>query len=141
MSQVKSHLKKKKNHERGTQSTFGQNLLYVYVFYFIFPSFFFFFFPFLARVQETIFIVIATVHVHEQQPHNLTFQSFFRILVVLVYCLWDPQISLFSNFFIKNGSNDTIHTFKIYFATVFSIFSFQFQQNKFYPNGPLGYVW
>ena len=47
----------------------------------------------------------------------------------------DPQISLFSNFFIKNGSHDTIHIFKNYFATVFSVFSFQFQQNKFYSNG------
>ena len=36
----------------------------------------------------------------------------------------DPQISLFSNFFIKNKSHDTIHTFKNYFAIVF--FSFQF---------------
>ena len=35
-----------------------------------------------------------------------------------------PQTLLFSNFFIKNGSHDTIHTFKNYFATVF--FSFQF---------------
>ena len=49
----------------------------------------------------------------------------------------DPQTSLFSNFFIKNGSHDTIYTFKNYFTTVFSIFSFQFQQNKFYPNRPL----
>ena len=38
---------------------------------------------------------------------------------------------------IKNGSHGTIHTFKNYFATVFSVFSFQFQQNKFYPNRPL----
>ena len=36
----------------------------------------------------------------------------------------DPQTSFFSNFFIKNGSYGTIHTFKNYFATVFSIFSF-----------------
>ena len=49
----------------------------------------------------------------------------------------DPQISFFINFFIKNGSHITIHTFKNYFATVFSVFSFQFQQNKFYPNTPL----
>ena len=49
----------------------------------------------------------------------------------------DPQIPLFSNFFIKNGSHSTIHTFKNYFATVFSVFNFQFQQNKFYPNKPL----
>ena len=36
----------------------------------------------------------------------------------------DPQISLFSNFFIKNRFHGTIYTFKNYFATVF--FSFQF---------------
>ena len=36
----------------------------------------------------------------------------------------DPQISLFSNFFIKNGSHGTIYTFKNYFATVFSVFNF-----------------
>ena len=35
----------------------------------------------------------------------------------------DSQISFFSNFFIKNGSHGTIHTFKNYFATVLSIFS------------------
>ena len=51
-----------------------------------------------------------------------------------VYCLRVLQTSLFNNFFIKNRSHDTIHTFKNYFAPVFSIFNFQFQQNKFYPN-------
>ena len=54
-----------------------------------------------------------------------------------MHCSQVPQISLFSNFFIKNGFYSTIHTFKNYFATVFSVFSIQFQQNKFYPNGPL----
>ena len=34
---------------------------------------------------------------------------------------------------IKNGSHDTIYTFKIYFATVFSVFS----NNKFNPNTPI----
>ena len=37
----------------------------------------------------------------------------------------DPQISLFSNFLIKNESHGTIHTIKKLFSTVF--FSFQFQ--------------
>ena len=46
----------------------------------------------------------------------------------------DLQIPFFSNFFIKNGSHDTIYTFKNYFATVISAISFQFQQNK----GPFG---
>ena len=38
----------------------------------------------------------------------------------------------FSKFFFKIGSYGTIHTFKNYFATVFSIFS-----NKQYPNQPI----
>ena len=35
---------------------------------------------------------------------------------------------------IKNESHNTIHTFKNYFAIVFSVFSFS--NNKFNPNGP-----
>ena len=35
---------------------------------------------------------------------------------------------------IKNGSHDTIHAFKNYFATVLSVFSFN--NNKFNPNEP-----
>ena len=56
-----------------------------------------------------------------------------------VHCVlfMDPQISLFSNFCIKNGSHDTIYTFKNYFAIVISAISFQFQQNKSYPNRPI----
>ena len=40
---------------------------------------------------------------------------------------------------IKNGSHDTIYIFKNYFATVFSVFNFQFSvfsNNKFNPNTP-----
>ena len=37
--------------------------------------------------------------------------------------------------YIKNESHDTIHTFKNYFTTVFSVFSFN--NNMFNPNGPL----
>ena len=33
----------------------------------------------------------------------------------------DLQTSLFNNFFIKNWSHGTIHTFKNYFVTVFSV--------------------
>ena len=36
---------------------------------------------------------------------------------------------------IKNGSYYTIHTFKNYFITVLSVFSFS--NNKFNPNGPI----
>ena len=53
--------------------------------------------------------------------------------LLFMHCSWtvtatfdyfNPQISLFINFFIKNGSHGTIHTFKNYFTTVFSVFSF-----------------
>ena len=50
-------------------------------------------------------------------------------------CFWKQKIrgknsyqtypTLFSNFFIKNGSYSTIYTFQNYYATIF--FSFQFQ--------------
>ena len=52
----------------------------------------------------------------------------------------NPQILLFNNFFIKNGSHDTIHTFKNYFATVFSVSVFSFSKNKLNPNGPIMYT-
>ena len=55
------------------------------------------------------------------------------LLMGLVYCLRDPQISLFNNFFIKNGLHDTIYTFKNYLITVFLDFSFS--NNKFNLNG------
>ena len=35
----------------------------------------------------------------------------------------NPQTSLFSYFFIKNGSHDIIYTIKNYFTIVFSVFS------------------
>ena len=48
----------------------------------------------------------------------------------------DPQIPLFSKFFIKNGSHSTIYTFKNYFATVFLVLVFNFSKNKLNPNRP-----
>ena len=64
----------------------------------------------------------------------------FSTSVGPIHYFRDLQTSFFSNFFIKNGSHGTIHTFKNYFVTVFLVFSFQFQQNKFYPNGQLIFV-
>ena len=59
---------------------------------------------------------------------------FLRQLLLFTHCSWDPQ-SLYSEKNNKNGSHGTIHTFKNYFATVFSVFSFS--NNKFNPNGLL----
>ena len=54
------------------------------------------------------------------------FNHFSATQVGPVYCLRNLQTLLFSNFFIKNGSHNTIYTFKNYFTIVFSVFSFQF---------------
>ena len=45
------------------------------------------------------------------------------VAALFVHCSWDPQ-PLYSKKYIKNGSHGTIHTFKNYFVTVFSVFSF-----------------
>ena len=76
-------------------------------------------------------------HLDKASSHlHLRFFFFFflekRVSMGPVYCSWDSQTSFFSKTFIKNWSHGTIHTFKNYFVTVFSVFSFQ--QNKRYPN-------
>ena len=53
------------------------------------------------------------------------------VAVLFMYC--SNTVHALKN--IKNGSHDTFHTFKNYFATVFSVFSFS--NNKLNPNGPL----
>ena len=74
---------------------------------------------------------------------NASLFFFSRVLGVIGYCAslfsrkcWlfhdeqcicalftDPQISLFSNFFIKNESHGTIHIFKNYFIRMFLVFN------------------
>ena len=44
-------------------------------------------------------------------------------------------------FFIKNGSHNTIYTYKNYFATVFSVSVFSFSKNKLNPNTPIVEAW
>ena len=46
-----------------------------------------------------------------------------------IHCSPNSQTSFLNKIFIKNGSHGTVHTFKNYFAIVFSVFS-----NKRYPN-------
>ena len=46
----------------------------------------------------------------------------YTVYILFTHCLWDPQ-PLYSEKKIKNGSYGTIHIFKNYFATVFSVFS------------------
>ena len=65
----------------------------------------------------------------------LRFYFFWGFEQYYLHCLWVSQIPFFSHFFIKNGFHSTIHTFKNYFATVFSISVFGFSKNKLNPNG------
>ena len=102
------------------------------VFGFAFPAFQLLCFPlfFFTRFLP----ISTTVHVrYMNSNHNIW--SVFREQYIRVL-FTDLQISFFINFFIKNGSHGTIYTFKNYFATVISAISFQFQQNKSYPNRP-----
>ena len=67
------------------------------------------------------------------QPTIVDFVNYEQYICALFTVL---QITLFSNFFIKNGSHNTIYTFENYFATVFSVSVFNFSKNKFNPNTP-----
>ena len=107
------------------------------MFGFAFPAFqllrfpFFFFLFFFSRV---FFLLAATVHVRYMNSSRNFWPDFREQYIRALFT--DPQISFFMNFFIKNGSHSTIYTFKNYFTTVISAISFQFQQNKSYPNRP-----
>ena len=57
-------------------------------------------------------------------PHSYSSQKSRPILKNILFTR--PKTSFFSKIFIKNGPHSTIHTFKNYFATVFSVFNFQF---------------
>ena len=67
-------------------------------------------------------------------PENFDFSAIFNTSVGPVNSARNPQTSLFSNFFMKNGSHDTIHTFKNYFVTVFSV-SAKISSIQTNPNG------
>ena len=68
---------------------------------------------------------------------------FFFFLCMNSKLAWVHCSPLFTHcLHIKNGSHDTIYTFKNYFAIVLSVFSFS--NNKLNPNGPIMlylYIW
>ena len=57
-----------------------------------------------------------------------------------VHCLRVSQITIFSNFFIKNEPHNTIYTFKNYFTTVFSV-SAKISCMQTDPKGSSEYNW
>ena len=75
----------------------------------------FFFFLYIMHIRLIFFFSVYSLL-------RLLFMNNSR--KVWLFSTFSAQISLFSNFFIKNGSHETIHTFKNYFTTIF--FSFQF---------------
>ena len=60
--------------------------------------------------------------------------TWFYCAVDKKYCLCTIHVLFMYYSCTVHESHDTIHTFKNYFATVFSVFSFR--NNKFNPNGP-----
>ena len=81
-----------------------------------------------VRISSFSFFLLFFAHVIGDKSYcawtvveNFDFLAIYNTLVGPVNSARDPQTSLFNNFFIKNGSHDTIHTFKNYFATVFSV--------------------
>ena len=84
-----------------------------------------------TKVPDVIARLRFTIHISFFFLLLLLFFFFFQSVVVYfstvnsvrVHYLRDLQTSLFSNFFIKNGSHSIIYTFKNYFATVFLVFS------------------
>ena len=94
-----------------TMCPFAFGLLRLYVFSFTFPFFF----------QSLLILTAPFMHMDLLcNRQNALFTG--------------PTTTLFKKKYIKNGYRGTIHSFKNYLATVFSVFSFQ--QNKLHPNGP-----
>ena len=85
----------------------------------LFPFFFFFFLHAFVRLR------LLFMHCSMNSSHKVWLFNFFQPISTHRTLFMDPQISLFSNFFIKNKFHGIIYTFKNYFATV--LFSFQFQ--------------
>ena len=122
------------------------NFLSVYLF-FVFFFFFFFYFFFFSDYYRKIYSTCLDSNDCGVCVFVLHFLSFFFIQLAMVdkstvnsasvHCLRVLQITLFSNFFIKNGSHGTIYTFKNYFPTVFSVSVFNFNKNKFNSNGSI----
>ena len=104
----------------------------VYVWIHVHVSSFFFYFLFFSCVfcllRQLSLIMHCSSTIHALQQHYSR-----TIAILFTHCSWDPQ-PLYSEKNIKNGSHNIIYTFKNYFATVFSVFSFN--KNKLYPNGP-----
>ena len=96
------------------------------------PAFAFFqnvFFFFFTRFEAFWVLRLLFMHCSMNSSRKLWLFKFFWPITAHRVLFSVPLISLFSNFFSKNGSHDTIQTFKNYFATVF--FSFQFQFSVF----------
>ena len=90
----------------------------------VFLFFFYFFFP--CVLGQILLLRLLFMHCAWTVATKFDLSNNFHPISAHCTLFTDPQISLFSNFFIKNRSHGTIHIFKNYFATVFFSFNFQF---------------
>ena len=103
--------------QTGTMYLFGLCVLRVSVS--AFWGFFFFFFSFLFLLLQRMNRKITWIYCAGDRNHCSC-----TVAALFTHC--SSIIHAFKN--IKNGFHSTIYTFKNYFATVFSVFSFKFQQ-------------
>ena len=86
----------------------------------------------ILRPRFSLFFFFSRFHAFKETDFTVQrqFLLFIHCFVTVHYC--SSTIYTLKN--IKNGSHDTFHTFKNYFVTVFSVFSFS--NNKLNPNEP-----
>ena len=99
------------------RAVFGFDWKHLRLHFFIF---FFFFFTRFRAVMAIVYTLFMNSSHKVWLAKQFSANSAHRVLFT------DPQISFFNNFFIKNESYGTIHTFKNYFIIIFFNFSFQF---------------
>ena len=107
-----------------TKVWFGLGLFMSAFYSFTFLPFFYFI---LLEVGFTwgIDLPVGTVHSARDLLAFWTSTHWFEVALFVgpMHYSQDPQTSFFTQTLIKNGSHSTIHIFKNYFATIFSIFS------------------
>ena len=90
---------------------------------------------FLSMISFSCIYILNTISVSLDYAENV-FQRVYVLNSGSRALFIGPTSTKFNKIFIKTGSHDTIHTFKNYFVSVFSVFS-----NKRYPKRPFVMRW
>ena len=107
-----------------TKVRFGLGLFMSAFYSFMFLPFFFFFLPEIGFTWGTD-LPVRPVHNAQDPLAFWTSTHWFEVALFVgpMHYSQDPQTSFFTQTLFKNGSHSTIHIFKNYFVTVFSVFN------------------